>query len=509
MAYGKVRVDSIESSTRTISVDNFAVRTEIVNADINTAAEIAVSKLANGIARQLLQTDSAGTGVEWTSNIDVPGTLDVTGAATFDSSVSIAGDLVVTGSTVNIDAQNLVVEDKNIIIGDTASPSNLTADNGGVTLKGATDKTFIWLNSTSSWTSSENLDLATGKSYRINNTEVLSSTALGAGVTGSSLTSVGTLSTGTWQATAIADAYIGTISSAGKVLNSATTATSANTASAIVARDASGNFSAGTITANLTGTASAIADSTVTDAKVAAGAAIAHDKLASITAGSVLLGNGSNVPTATALSGDVTINSSGVTAISSGVIVNADISASAAIDPSKVSGTAVVTSDSRLSDARTPTDGSVTDAKVASNAAIAGTKISPDFGAQNVLTTGNVGVNVSPTEKLHVGGNILATGNVTAYSDIRVKENIEPLQGALGMVMELQGVKYDRIGAPEEGRHIGLIAQEVEKVVPEVVKTHSDGIKSLAYANLVALLIEAVKEQQGQIEELRMQLEAN
>ncbi len=60
----------------------------IVNADINTSAEIAVSKLADGAARQLLQTDAAGTGVEWASNIDIPGTLDVTSAATFDSAVS-------------------------------------------------------------------------------------------------------------------------------------------------------------------------------------------------------------------------------------------------------------------------------------------------------------------------------------------------------------------------------------------------------------------------------------
>ena len=60
----------------------------IVNADISANAEIAVSKLADGAARQLLQTDTAGTGVEWTSNVDIPGTLDVTGAATFDSTAS-------------------------------------------------------------------------------------------------------------------------------------------------------------------------------------------------------------------------------------------------------------------------------------------------------------------------------------------------------------------------------------------------------------------------------------
>ena len=69
----------------------------IVNADINASAEIAVSKLANGTARQLLQTDVAGTGVEFTSNIDVPGTLDVTGAATLDSTLAVTGATTTSG----------------------------------------------------------------------------------------------------------------------------------------------------------------------------------------------------------------------------------------------------------------------------------------------------------------------------------------------------------------------------------------------------------------------------
>ena len=69
----------------------------IVNADINASAEIAVSKLANGTARQLLQTASNGSDVEFTSNVDVPGTLDVTGAATLDSTLGVAGLISANG----------------------------------------------------------------------------------------------------------------------------------------------------------------------------------------------------------------------------------------------------------------------------------------------------------------------------------------------------------------------------------------------------------------------------
>ena len=165
-------------------------------------------------------------------------------------------DVVGTIRATNINALDLSVEDKNIVIGDVASPTNTTADGGGVTLKGAVDKTIAWLNATAAWTFSEHISIASAKEYRIAGTKVLDATSLGSAVVSSSLTSVGTIGTGVWQGTAIADTYLGTISTALKVSNSATTATNANTASAIVARDESGNFTAGTITAALTGAAS-------------------------------------------------------------------------------------------------------------------------------------------------------------------------------------------------------------------------------------------------------------
>lgn len=77
----------------------------IVDADINAGAEIAVSKLADGAARQVLQTDAAGTGVEWTNNLDLPGTLDVTGAAVFDSTVTIGGSAALVASAIGTTVQ--------------------------------------------------------------------------------------------------------------------------------------------------------------------------------------------------------------------------------------------------------------------------------------------------------------------------------------------------------------------------------------------------------------------
>jgi len=102
-------------------------------------------------------------------------------------------------------------------------------------------------------------------------------------------------------------------------------------------------------------------------------------------------------------------------------------------------------------------------------------------------------------------GSFTATGNVTAYSDINLKKNIEVIPNALDKVMQLRGVTFDRKDI-ETSRQSGVIAQEVEKVLPEVVDTNEEGIKSVAYGNLVGLLIEAIKEQQISINNLESRL---
>ena len=154
-----------------------------------------------------------------------------TAAVSVDSSqnVILAANLTVNGTTTTIDTQNLDVEDKNITIGKVSTPSDTTADGGGITLKGASDKTITWTDSTDSWDFNQHVNAATGKEYKINNVSVLSATALGSSVVGSSLTSVGTIGTGVWQGTAIGSSYMtaGTTSAVGAVqLEDSTTSTS-------------------------------------------------------------------------------------------------------------------------------------------------------------------------------------------------------------------------------------------------------------------------------------------
>ena len=175
----------------------------------------------NGDATNIVPIGGDGAFVALTGNQTIAGVKTITGTlalgsatisgnATFSNNVIVSGDLTVNGTTTTINSTTISVDDKNIELGSIASPSDVTADGGGITLKGTTDKTFNWVDATDAWTSSEHLNLLTGKSFFINGTNVLSSTALGAGVTSSSLTTVGTISGGTWQGTTVGVAYGGT-----------------------------------------------------------------------------------------------------------------------------------------------------------------------------------------------------------------------------------------------------------------------------------------------------------
>jgi hypothetical protein len=193
------------------------------------------------------------------------------------------------------------------------------------------------------------------------------------------------------------------------------------------------------ITAADTGTVTStmLADGTITNTDINASAAIAHTKLATMTAGQVLLGNASNVPTATALSGDVTVTSSGVTAIAAGVVVNADISASAAIDKSKLNlagqivnadiNASAAISDTKL--ATIATAGKVSNsATTATNANTASAIVARDASGNFVAgtITADVTGNAATSTKLSSAKTFALTGDVTgsASSDLTTGPSI-------------------------------------------------------------------------------------
>jgi len=137
------------------------------------------------------------------------------GETVINNSLVVEKDLIVNGDTVTTSTDILILEDKilsllNLEESGDPEPTDGLADGGGIELNGTTVKEFKWFDSTEAWTSSENIDINSGKSYLINGESVLSENTLESAITDSSLTSVGTLTTGTWNATAISSLYGGT-----------------------------------------------------------------------------------------------------------------------------------------------------------------------------------------------------------------------------------------------------------------------------------------------------------
>jgi len=176
---------------------------------------------AGGTATSVVAIGGDGAFVSLTSTQTVSGSKTFTGTVdlsaatlsgnvTFSNNLTVSGDLTVNGTLTSISSTTLEVEDKNIELGKVVSPSDATADGGGITLLGTTNKTINWVDATDAWTFSEHVNVANGKEYRVNGTKVLDATSLGSAVVSSSLTSVGTIGTGIWNGTIIGSAYGGT-----------------------------------------------------------------------------------------------------------------------------------------------------------------------------------------------------------------------------------------------------------------------------------------------------------
>lgn len=147
---------------------------------------------------------------------------------------------------------------------------------------------------------------------------------------------------------------------------------------------------------------------------------------------------------------------------------------------------------------------------------INGADIAFGYGSSTAFTetmrikgTGNVGIGTNaPGEKLSVSGNICATGTIAVCSYIRYKTNLSPLPNSLASVLQMQGFYYfwKKDGFEEKGfsdkRQIGFSAQDIEVLFPEIVQTDDVGYKSVDYSRLTPVLVEAIKEQQRQIDAL-------
>jgi len=292
--------------TFTTSIDGgatfsaFASSTALTIGSTSTAANttnIATGATASGVTKTInIGTGAASGGI---SNVNIG---SAAGTVTVNNNLTVTGNLQVDGTVTTVNSTTITVDDKNLELGSVASPTDTTADGGGITLKGATDKTITYDNANTQWVSSENWNIASGKAFRINNTSVLSSTTLGSGVTGSSLTSVGVIGTGTWQGTLIGATYGGT-----GVNNGSNTITLGGNISTAGAFTTSGAYAltltqtaATSVTLPTTGTLATLAGSEALTNKTVNGLTITS------TNGTLTLVNGSSLVTAGAYSTTLT-----------------------------------------------------------------------------------------------------------------------------------------------------------------------------------------------------------
>jgi hypothetical protein len=354
-----------------------------------------------------------------------------------------------------------------ISAGDTGAGETYVMTTVGTITFGTTGIVFTQISATAIYSAGAGLTL-TGQEFSLN-TPVASATALATGrtigmtgdvvwtsaafdgsgnVTGTATiqansVALGTDTTGNYVESVANGSYLtgGGAASEGAVLTLGVDATDLNTASKVVARDASGNFVAGTITAALTGNASTA--TTLQTARNIGG--VSFNGAADI-----------NLPG---------VNTAGTQ----------DTSGTAAI-----STAATVTTSSAASAFKVP------------------------FADTTASTTGNYGLlqDSTATFTYNPSTNVLEAGTFNTTSDISLKENICTFENAMDVVAGLRGVRFTW---KKNGiKTVGLIAQEVEKVLPELVGENVDtGIKSVSYANMVAVLIEAVKELKAEIEELK------
>jgi hypothetical protein len=412
-----------------------------------------------------IQPDSVALGTDTTGNYVADGAVSGTGLS--GSSSSEGGTFTVTSNATALNtASTIVARDGS---GDFAAGTVTAALSGNSTTATA---------------------LATGRTIGMTGDVVWTSASFdGSGnVTGTATiqansVALGTDTTGNYVESVANGSYLtgGGAASEGAILTLGVDATNLNTASKVVARDASGNFAAGTITAALTGNASTA--TTLQTARTIGGVSFngaaninlpgvdtAGTQATSGNAGSATVLQTARTIGGVSFNGSANINLPGVNTGG-----NQDTSGTSAI-----STAATVTTSSAASAFKVP------------------------FANTTASTTGNYGLlqDSTATFTYNPSTNVVEAGTFNATSDISLKENICTFENAMDVVASLRGVRFTW---KKNGiKTVGLIAQEVEKVLPELIGTNADtGLKSVSYANMVAVLIEAVKELKAEIEELK------
>jgi len=382
-------------------------------------------------------TGAEGSAIRVTTDtISGPATLNIDPAGVGDNTgtVVIKGDLQVDGTQTVVNSTAVSIEDKNILLGD-GTANDAAADGGGITLESSQgNKTFNWVDLTDSWTSSENLDLKTGKTYKIDGADVLSADTLGSGVVNSNLTNVGTLT--------------------GLKVSGITT---------------SAEFQ-GDLTGNVTGNVTGIADEAVT-LQTSRNFEITGD----VTATSVGFDGSANVTLATSLSSTFSANTSGTIQAASFIKTSGTSSQFLKADGSSDS-TAYID----LADLSVATTATGTAALVYNNLTGVFTYTPPDLSSyltsytetqtlNDVLTLGN-----TSSQSLTAGGNGSASGVTLSDGKIDIRTGSGSV-AAIDLYCEVSNAHYTRIQAAPHASYSGNAIVTLPTSTGTLLLTDGDG----------------------------------
>jgi hypothetical protein len=468
------------------------------------------NNIIGGNSNEDIVIDTSGTGklqvladLNMTGTLSGPATFNIDPAAVGDNTgtVVIKGNLQVDGTTTTINSTTLTVDDKNIVLGSGAA-NDAAADGSGITVEsGDGNKTLNWVDATDAWTSSEDFNLLTGKSYEINGTVVLSSSEV-----------LGTPTTAT-LAGAATTLGIGGSSGTLTIGNATITATNATALNLNGASPTIATTSNGTVTLFNTNA------TTVTAFGAATTATLGYNSTAgstiNISTGAVGSGNTKtvNIGTGAAAGSTTTINLGSSTGTATSQVygklaVMGSSTGSVTFQAAASAGSATYI----LPNAYPGTTGFalVSDTSGNMSWAAAGAAITSDtstttlYPAMSTSNTGNfTAAKINANFTFNGATNTLTVTSITESSSIALKENVSPLTNALDSILQLCGVSYDRRDGSRKNE-VGLIAEEVNKIIPNLVtKSASGDPEGIQYSKLTAYLVEAIKSLKAEIDELK------
>ena len=481
-----------------IGINSAAPTTQLdVNGGANVSGALTATSL--NVTNKLTTTGlgiSIANGTGNTAYIEGPSQIWIdpapAGAGTTSGLVRIRGDLYVDGTEFIVDVDKVQLGDFRIGIA-TTTGTNVLLDGAGLGIGSESiEKTITWNNATSALMSSENWNLASGKHYEINGTDVLTSTTLGSGVVNSSLTNVGTLSAVTVS---------GDITANGNIVGD--TATNISGINSVTATSFHGNGANLTgLTANQVG---AIADVVSDTTPQLGGNLDLNSKLINGTGGVNITG----IITATSFAGDgaglTNLSITGINTITKSVFNDIDVTGISTFAGNiNANGNIVGDNSTNISGINSVTatsfhgalSGNATSATTATNVTVADESSDTTcFPLFVTAATGDLAPKSGSNLTFNSSTGALSATDFNSTSDENLKENIRTIEDPLAKVVQIRGVNFD--WKENQKPSVGVIAQEVEKVFPELVASGEK--KSVNYNGLIGLLIEVVKEQQVQI----------